>query len=79
MSIRVTFDQSARNFVLEAFGKTVKDGFVVEKSQPSLKVLTPRGEEIPVKEFAGIRKGSAVFVKSDIVSLIEAAKAIESS
>jgi len=77
MSFRVTFDASARAFILDAFGKCEHAGFVVEKSCPSEKVLTPRGEEIPLKEFAGIRKGSAVFVKSDIVSLIEAAKAIE--
>jgi hypothetical protein len=75
--MRITFDTSARGFVLDAFGKCEQNGFVVEKSCPDQRVLTPRGEEIPSKEFAGIRKGSAVFVKSDIVSLIEAAKAIE--
>ena len=76
MSFRITFDSSARDFVLGAFGKITRDGFIVERCQPSQKVLTPRGEEIPVHEFAGIRKGSKVFVKSDIVSLIEAARAI---
>jgi len=70
MSFRITFDSSARDFVLGAFGKITRDGFVVEGCQPSQKVLTPRGEEIPVHEFAGIRKGS------DIVSLIEAARTI---
>jgi len=78
MNIRITFDASARDFVLDAFGKTSRDGFVVEKACPGERVLTPRGEEIPLKEFAGIRRGSVIFVKSDIVSLIEAAKAMES-
>jgi hypothetical protein len=76
MSIRVTFDESARDFVLEAFGKKVCNGFVVEKTTPDQRVITPRGEDIPVAEFGGVRKGSVVFVKKDIVSLIEAAKAI---
>ena len=57
-------------FILDAFNKTVRDGFVVEKSKPTGKVITPRGDEIPVQEFAGVRKGSAVFVKNDIVSLV---------
>ena len=76
MSLRVSFDAGARNFILDAFGKTVRNGFVVEKTKPGQKVLTPRGEEIPVKDFAGVRKGSAIFVKSDIVSLVEAAETI---
>lgn len=77
MSIRVTFDTSTRDLVLEAFGKAASNGFVVEKAKSDQRVLTPRGEEIPLKEFAGVRKGSAVFLKSDIVSLVEAAKAMK--
>ena len=77
MSLRVTFDSGARDFILEAFGKKIHGGFIVENSQSSQKVLTPRGEEIPVKEFAGVRKGSIIFVKSDIVSLVEAAESLK--
>jgi len=77
MSIQITFDNSARDFVLDAFGKSVRDGFVVEKATPTQRVLTPRGEEIPETEFAGVRKGSVIFVKSDIVSLVETAESIK--
>ena len=76
MSARITFDRSALNFVLDTFGKKERDGYVVEKSDPKQRVLTPRGEEIPVSELVGIRKGSAIFVKNDIVSIIEAAEAM---
>ena len=76
MSLRVTFDGSSRSFILDAFGKAVCDGFIIEKSKPDQKVLTPRGEEISIQDFAGVRKGSAIFVKSDIVSLVEAAETI---
>ena len=76
MSLRVTFDSSARDFILDAFGKAGRDGFIVEKSKPDQKVITPRGEEIPIQDFAGVRKGSVIFVKTDIVSLVEAAETI---
>lgn len=70
----IIFDDSARLFILEAFGKTVDcNDFIVEKNNYE-RVLTPRGEDIPLSEFAGVRKGSAVFMKSDIVSLVEAAE-----
>jgi hypothetical protein len=75
--MRIIFDESTRDFVLGAFGKTTRDGYVVERKCTDEKVLTPRGEEIPLKEFAGVRMGSVVFIKSDIVSLIEAAEALE--
>jgi len=77
MNIRITFDDSALGFILDAFGKSEREGFVVEKKNPDQKVLTPRGDEIPLKDFAGVRQGSVIFVKSDIVSLIEAAMAME--
>lgn len=74
--MKITFDESARAFVLDAFGKTIRDGFIVEKKKPSEKVITPRGEEVAVKDFAGVRKGSVILVKSDIVSLVEAAESL---
>jgi hypothetical protein len=74
--MKITFDAGSRPFVLDVFGKTTKDGFIVEKSNPCQKVLTPRGEEILLKEFAGVRKGSVIFVKNDIVSLVEAAESM---
>jgi hypothetical protein len=76
ISMRITFDTGAVGFILDTFGKAIHNGYVVEKSDPKQRVVTPRGEEVPVDEFAGIRKGSAVFVKTDIVSLIEAAEAM---
>ena len=77
-TLKITFDESATAFVLDAFGKkTSPDGFVVEKKDADQKVVTPRGEEIQQAEFAGIRKGSIVLLKTNIVSLVEAAEAIK--
>ena len=71
----MSFDASARNFILDAFGKSVdKEKYVVEKSNPSQRVLTPKGEEFRARQFAGVRKGSEVYIKSDIASLIEASE-----
>jgi hypothetical protein len=72
MKMKITFDKSTRRFILATFGKTVdKDEYVVEKDKPTQKVLTADGQEIKVKEFAGIRRGSEVFIKSDLTSLIK--------
>ena len=71
----ISFDGSAKKFVLGAFGKTLdQEKFVVEQSNPSQRVLTPKGEEVRFYQFAGIRKGSEIYIKSDIASLIEASE-----
>lgn len=75
--MRIVFDEDSRDFILDAFGKCVnRDGYIADKKDQSQKVLTPRGEEIKASEFIGVRKGSTIFVKSDIVSIVETAMAI---
>lgn len=67
----ITFEKSAREDVLSFFGKIVdKEGYIVEKEDPTQKVITPDGEEVTLEEFAGIRKGSDIFIKSDLNTLI---------
>ena len=69
---KITFTKGNKNFVLDAFDKTVdKDGFLVEKTNQKQRVLAPDGNEVSIDEFAGFRKGSEVVIKSDILSLIE--------
>ena len=58
--MKIIFGDSARDFVLDAFGKTAKDGFIVEKSDPTQKVLTPRGEEIPSSTIDPAASGTPV-------------------
>lgn len=75
--MKMIFDETARGFVLDAFNKKVDaEGYIVEKSNCDHRVLTPTGDEILADEFAGVRKGSVVFIKSDIASLVQAAQAI---
>jgi len=71
--MNLTFDNASKKFILDIFDKTVdSESFIVEKHAPSQRVLTLKGDEIKLRQFAGIRKGSEVFIKSDIDSLIEA-------
>lgn len=70
----ITFDASAKRDILDLFNKAVdEEGYIVEKNNSTQKVLTFDGEEIKVEQFAGIRKGSEIFIKSDLVSLINLA------
>ena len=69
--MKITFDQSARDFVLEAFNKKIEKGYLVESDNPEQKVLAKDGHDIQQNRFAGIRKGSEIYIRSDIVSLIE--------
>lgn len=67
----ITFEASAKEEILSFFDKTIDDdGFIVEKEDTTQRVITPDGEEITLEEFAGLRKGSEIFIKSDLPSLI---------
>ena len=72
VKVNITFDKSATSDILNMFDKTIdKEGYIVEKSNPSQRVLTIDGQEIKTNEFAGIQKGSEVFIKNDIFSLMK--------
>ena len=74
----VSFDDSVKGHILDLYGKALDDeGFIVEKDNKDQRVLTPKGEEIHFKEWAGIHKGSEAFIKSDTISLIELAKRLD--
>lgn len=68
----ITFDESAREFVLSAFNKGVDDElYIVDGSSEKERVPSTDGTNISISEFAGVAKGSELYIKSDIVSLIE--------
>jgi hypothetical protein len=67
----ITFDKDSKEFILKALGKSIDDdGFVVDGSNK--KVPSIDGTPFTVDEFAGVVKGSEIYIKSDVVSLIEA-------
>lgn len=68
----ITFSKDTKDFILSAFGKTTDgEGYVVEANNIKQRVTTSRGEVVRVDELAAIKKGSLIFVKSDLPSLIE--------
>ncbi len=72
---KINFDKNAKKEILDMLGKTVNnERIIVEKENPSQKVLTFDGEEISLEEFGGIQKGSEVFIKNNLVSLIRLSK-----
>lgn len=75
MKPRIVFDDNAKKDILEMFGKQIKeDGAIIEKANPEQQVLTPGGEEITIDNFGGIKKGSEIFIKKDVVSLLRLLK-----
>ncbi|MFH1751648.1 MAG: hypothetical protein ABH821_01790 [archaeon] len=67
----VVFDKKSKKQVIEAFNKeTDSEGFIVERGS-SERVLTSNGEEVKFSDFAGLKKGSEIFIKSQITSLLE--------
>lgn len=69
----VIFDnhQDSKLFILQAIGKEVdEEGYVID-SETKERALLPSGEELLFKDFAGAKKGSEIFIKSDITSLVE--------
>lgn len=74
----ITFNISAKERILEAFGKTIdKEGYIVAKDRPEERVLSQDGEELRLKDFAGLKKGSLVFIRSGLTSLIKLADKLQ--
>jgi len=78
MSKIITFDNSAKTKILESFNMTInQNGYIVEKDNPLKIVISPEGDPLELKKFAGIKKGSLVFMRSDITSLINLSDALK--
>lgn len=70
-TLRVTFDKRLKREILSAFGKQVaSDGYLTD-SKSGKHVLASDGEHILFDDFGGIIKGSWIYLKSDILSLIQ--------
>ncbi|MHB8261686.1 MAG: hypothetical protein ACYDEC_15600 [Bacteroidia bacterium] len=71
---KLLFTDKAMPLILEAFGKSIsEDGLIIE-SKTGEPVLTPEGEEIFAHEFGGLKKGSEIFIKGDLYSIMNLAE-----
>jgi hypothetical protein len=74
MEINITFNSSAKRDILKFFEKEVtSEGIIIESSSKE-KVLGLDGTEVCEEEFAGIKAGSEIFLKNDLVSLMQLAE-----
>jgi hypothetical protein len=74
-----TFDNSdaAKRAILELLGKSVDDeGYIIE-IKTGERVVSPTNQEVALSNFAGIRKGSEIFITNDLPALLEQAEYIE--
>ena len=75
--LKIIFNENAKEDILKIFGKTTdEEGYLVESDNKKQRVLTKKGEEIHIKEWAGVVNGSEAFIKSNAFSLVELAKKI---
>ncbi|MEA3378853.1 MAG: hypothetical protein U9Q69_04405 [Nanoarchaeota archaeon] len=67
----IEFDSNVKKEFLKIFDKSIdKEGFIIDLATQE-RVLTKDGSEIELANFAGLKKGSERFIKSDINSVIE--------
>ena len=70
---RMLFNEAALPFILEIFGKEIsEDGLIVE-SATGRTILTPEGEALTKEKFGGIKKGSEIFLKDDLLTVMNLA------
>lgn len=71
--INFTFDNNfnTKKFTLGLFGKSIDDGGYIIEKESKKRILGSNGQEMTIAEFGGIKNGSEIYVKSDIVSLVE--------
>lgn len=74
MSTEITFDDSAVEFVLEAFDNTVDEEGYIIKQETGERVRTRDGKPITPEELGGIAKGSEIYVKDNYVSVLDYVK-----
>jgi len=74
MENKLLFTEKSLPIILEAFGKRINDDGIIIEAATGEPVITPEGEEIEAKKFGGIKKGSEIFIKDDLYSIINLAE-----
>lgn len=74
MSTTLTFDESAAEYVLEAFGREVDEEGYVVNPETGERETTESGDEIHKEDFAGLEQGSIIFLDDDFNTLVDHVK-----
>jgi hypothetical protein len=68
------FNERALPFILEIFGKTINDdGFIIDMNTGE-PIQTPEGDFLTKEKFGGIKKGSEIFLKDDLLTIMKLAE-----
>jgi hypothetical protein len=74
MKARLLFTGNALPFILKAFGKSINEEGIIIDAATGEPILTPEGEVLTKDKFGGIKKGSEIFIKKDLLSVIKLAE-----
>ena len=70
---KILFNDQSLPFILEIFGKTInEDGFIIEMNTGEL-IQTPEGDFLSKDKFGGVKKGSEIFLKDDLLAVMKLA------
>lgn len=67
----IVFDESSKKVILQIFGKGIDDQGFIFDMKTKQRVLSPEGNEVQARDFAGMRKGSEIFITKDLPSLLQ--------
>ena len=71
LNISFEKNQKTKKFVLSFFGKDVDAENYIIESDTHQRDLSSNGQEITLDRFGGIKNGSEIYVKDDIVSIVD--------
>lgn len=74
MKPKILFTDKSLPFILEAFGKSINEKGIIFETATGEPVLTPDGEEIEASKFGGMKKGSDIFLKDDLYTIMNIAE-----
>lgn len=67
----IVFDDASRKIILQIFGKGIDNQGYIFDLKTNQRVLSPEGNEVPIQDFAGIKKGSEIFITKDLPALLQ--------
>lgn len=68
---RLTYTPGALPLILKAFGKHINENGIIVDSETNEAVLSPEGDELTKENFGGIKKGSIISLKKDLLTAIK--------
>jgi len=71
MTTTLTFDASVAEDVIKEFGREVDDDGYIVDPETGNRVETESGDQIHVDQFAGVEKGSIIFLDDDFNTLVD--------